>query len=276
MNREQGIRVVQSPPDGGTQALPDTFGRQTIANQMRTAQFIYFDVDDTYMSGGRNSVVMTIAYHDVGFQAIYLEYDSYDPLRPAAMVDDVTRRRVAVALRTNSEDWKTAHVLLDDARFSGAQPGGADFRIGSTDELTLRNVSVLMTNHQDIEPTVRINIDGLPVLFNPDEVQPYIEPESGRTLVPVRAIFRALGIRDEDIRWDPVLRRVEAFRGQTTITLTIDSPVALVNGVIETLDQPAVIRAGRTLVPLRFVTKSFGLTPAWDDLNRIVTLHKAL
>jgi len=42
----------------------------------------------------------------------------------------------------------------------------------------------------------------------------------GRTLVPLRAIFEALGA---ELNWDPVTRTVTGTKDGTVVTLTIDS-----------------------------------------------------
>ena len=60
----------------------------------------------------------------------------------------------------------------------------------------------------------------------------------------------------------------------TTIEIFIDNPVARVNGANVTLDQPAVTRNGRTVVPARFIAENLGATVEWDDIGRIVTITK--
>ncbi len=74
--------------------------------------------------------------------------------------------------------------------------------------------------------------------------------ENGRTMVPVRAISQSF---DADVLWDDELRKVTITSGKDIIELTIDSEIAMVNGVQKVLDTPAVIKDGRTMVPLRFI-----------------------
>lgn len=276
-NVEEGIRLVEGQPDGLTEASVDQRGRKSVANPAGTERFFYFDVHDTYVKGGHSKVRLAIAYQDVGLTPIYVEYDSFDPLRPEARTEDVTRKRIAVVNRTNSEGWKTAFVELSDARFGGAQSGGADFRIGSGDDLVLSNVSVVVMQRVQVLPTVRVFLDGREVRFNPDEVQPFVHAETSRTLVPFRAMFNALGVTDENIKWIQETRTVEAKRGNTTLALTIDDVTVRVNGQVvpERLDQPATIVASRTVVPLRFVAEQFGLQVQWDGVQRVVSLTTA-
>ncbi|WP_246208613.1 stalk domain-containing protein [Anaerotalea alkaliphila] len=93
--------------------------------------------------------------------------------------------------------------------------------------------------------------------------------ESGRTLVPLRAIFERL---EAAVEWDALDRKVTATREGTTIVLYIGNATAWVNGAPVVLDVPPKIVNSRTLVPLRFVSESFGAEVDWDGLNRIVTV----
>lgn len=268
-NHEAGVRLIDGQPDGETEPLTEGVGRRSLRGVGGGDRFFYFDVHDTYIKGGLNKVIMTVTYLDRGLTPIYLEYDSYDTLRPESTEEAVARKRIPVISRSNSEAWKTERIELEDARFAGHQPGGADFRIGSPDELTLRNVSVLLVTHQNPQPAIRVVLDGKEVLF---DVPPYVDPATNRTLVPMRAIFNAVGITNENIYFDSASRKVIAQKGQTIIVLAIDSAGATVNNIPVMLDQPAVIKEGRTLAPLRFVSEQFGFRVDWNGETRVITL----
>lgn len=269
INEEAGIRLVEEQPDGLTEPVPQDSGRRSAANPAGSERYFYFDVHDSYIRGGLNKVVMTVTYHDRGLTPLYLEYDAFDPDRPDSTVDAVVKKRIPVAVRANTGDVKTERISLPDARFANHQPGGADFRFNSADELIITNVSVLLVSHEDPKPPIRVVVDGRPVVF---DVVPYIDPRTSRTLVPMRAILTALGVTAENIAWDAPSRTVLARRGNTSVSLTIDSDIAYVNYLPVKLDQPAVIRADRTLVPVRFVSEQFGLKVGWDQVNRVITL----
>jgi hypothetical protein len=83
----------------------------------------------------------------------------------------------------------------------------------------------------------------------PFDVSPRIE--NGRTMVPLRAIFEALGAQ---IQWDETSKTVTAVKDSTTVKLTIDQKTAYNNCSPVALDVPGEIVDGRTLVPLRFVS----------------------
>lgn len=103
-------------------------------------------------------------------------------------------------------------------------------------------------------PTVIL--DGKQLSF---DVPPTIE--NGRTLVPLRTIFEALGA---DVEWDNTTSTVTAIKDVTSIKLTIDQATAYKNENPVNLDVPGKIVNGRTMVPLRFVGEALGANVGWD------------
>ena len=75
----------------------------------------------------------------------------------------------------------------------------------------------------------------------------------GRTLVPLRVISENLGA---SVHWDTADRTVKVTTSSRTIILKIDDTKALIDGETMTLDVPAKIINGRTLVPIRFIAES--------------------
>lgn len=87
----------------------------------------------------------------------------------------------------------------------------------------------------------------------------------GRTLVPLRAIFEELGA---EVHYENASKKISASNGTRTITLTVGSRHAYVNSSHSLLDVPAQIKDGRTLVPLRFISESFGSDVSWKSAER--------
>ncbi len=83
----------------------------------------------------------------------------------------------------------------------------------------------------------------------------------GRTMVPVRAIFEALGA---DVEWEQETKTVTATRDELVIKLTIGDKAIYVGDEIKELDVPALIIDGRTLVPARAVSEAFGASVQWN------------
>jgi len=109
-------------------------------------------------------------------------------------------------------------------------------------------------------PTVYL--DGKQLTF---EVQPVIE--DSRTLVPLRAIFEAMGAK---VEWNQDTQTAKAVKGSATVVLPIGSTSPTVNGQIQQLDVPAKIINGRTLAPLRFVGEAFGGNVRWEAATETI------
>lgn len=82
----------------------------------------------------------------------------------------------------------------------------------------------------------------------------------GRTLVPVRAIFEALGAA---VEWDAATRTATGASADATVIMQIDNRTAYVNGEAKTLDVPAQLINGRTMVPARFISEALGYDVTW-------------
>ena len=120
-------------------------------------------------------------------------------------------------------------------------------------------------NPQPLPPgIIKVNINGSPLQMN---VAPMIV--NGHTMVPMRAIFEALGAT---VQWNATDQSITATEGNTTIQLQIGSTVALNNGTQVTLDAAPTIVNGSTLVPVRFVSEAFGAQVIWDAANQQVNI----
>jgi peptide/nickel transport system substrate-binding protein len=100
------------------------------------------------------------------------------------------------------------------------------------------------------------------------DVAPTIQ--NGRTLVPMRAIFEALGAQ---VHWDDATSTIRAYRREDAIVLQLGNRTAWVNGPSRQLDVAPVAIGGRTMVPLRFVAEALGAQVAWVDATRTVTVQ---
>jgi hypothetical protein len=111
---------------------------------------------------------------------------------------------------------------------------------------------------------IQVLIDGTPLST---DVAPIIE--QGRTLVPLRAIFEALGAT---VEWNGESQTVTALKGNLSVILQIGNTTAEANGKQVELEVPPQILNGRTLVPVRFVSESLGASVGWDDASRSVLI----
>ena len=93
---------------------------------------------------------------------------------------------------------------------------------------------------------------------------------NSRTMVPLRAIFEALGAY---VHWEDSTQTITAIKDDTVVILVIGKNSINVNGVDKPLDVPAMLVDSRTLVPARAVAESFGCDVLWDDATQTVTIR---
>ena len=107
---------------------------------------------------------------------------------------------------------------------------------------------------------IAVYIDGTEADF-PD-VKPYIS--DNRTLVPVRFISEQLGA---SVNWNSESGTIVIVKDDENVKLIIGSKEVIKNGVAGSMDVAPVIKEGRTMVPLRFVSEQLGATVEWDAVN---------
>lgn len=109
---------------------------------------------------------------------------------------------------------------------------------------------------------IKVSIDGEYVEF---DVKPKLIND--RTMVPLRAIFEALGA---EVDWDNDTQTVTAMKDDITVTATIGSTKMYIDDEQKTMDVAPMLLGGRTLVPVRFVAEAFKCYVGWDEENSIV------
>jgi hypothetical protein len=109
---------------------------------------------------------------------------------------------------------------------------------------------------------VRVTVNDRPL-----EVAPIVSHQ--RVLVPMRAIFQALGAR---VGYDAKMHVVSAIDGSHAVKFQIGDRTALVDDRVVLLDVPARIVGASTYVPLRFVAQSLGAVVGYDDATALVTV----
>jgi len=121
---------------------------------------------------------------------------------------------------------------------------------------------ILFSFNVSAETPINVELEGQSIVF---DTEPIIR--NGTTLVPLRAIFESLGA---EVEWDNMTRTVTSTYEGATVKLTIDSKTAYKNGVaFELLAAPVIVNS-RTLVPVRFISESFGLFVDWEPKTRTV------
>ncbi|MDW7673671.1 MAG: stalk domain-containing protein, partial [Bacillota bacterium] len=207
----------------------------------------------------------------------------------------ITIGDIIKALAVDIRGWIWINTNMGTAYFNGTvwqqlQPTetglpGNDMDSISTDSLgniwfTTAQNSIAVYNPDGLAPDltqitdVTQHPESILLLLNNRYLIPDTNPllENGRTLVPMRFIFEALGA---EINWIEGLQQVEATIGNNQVKLTINDSNAYANGQLITLDVPPKLVNNRTLVPLRFISESLGLQVDWDPVIRAVILTGA-
>lgn len=173
--------------------------------------------------------------------------------------------------------------------------------------LTAMFVGVIMPSKVLAETsgtTVVLQVNSTTAIVNGEsvtlDVAPYIDANSGRTLVPLRFISESLGYI---VRWDGEEKAagiynkvemitidrsddsIEYFWSQSTykfIKLRIGSNVAdicdeyIIGEYVRkeevTIEQAPTIKDGRTMLPVRFVSEQMGLNVEWDGKTQKITI----
>ena len=114
---------------------------------------------------------------------------------------------------------------------------------------------------------ITVFVDGSKVDF---DQKPYIE--SNRTLVPMRAIFEALGA---NVIWDGEKRSISVSKGGYEIYLDVGSNKMNVNGEVKNIDVPAKLINNRTMVPLRAISEALASIVNWYPETRAILINNA-
>jgi len=120
---------------------------------------------------------------------------------------------------------------------------------------------------------IGVTIDGTAVVF-PDASPQIVD---GRTLVPLRAVFEAIGF---DVGWDENSRTAILWLSGyveegvtavvTEVVITIGDATFFTNDEEFQLDVPAQIIGGSTMLPIRAVLESVGYYVEWDAATQTV------
>jgi len=104
---------------------------------------------------------------------------------------------------------------------------------------------------------IKVTVNGRYVSFS-DQGPAIID---GRTLVPIRGVFEAIGF---SVGWDNAAQKATLTGKDSVVILTIGDKTFTTNGESRSLDVPAQLIGGRTMLPIRAVLESVGYFVSWD------------
>lgn len=92
----------------------------------------------------------------------------------------------------------------------------------------------------------------------------------GTTMIPVRDAVELLG---GTVNWNAAAQRVNMTRKFKTISMTIDSKIAFIDGTPVSISRAPVLLDGSTMVPLRSVTDGWGFSLKWMDTEQNIYIY---
>lgn len=117
------------------------------------------------------------------------------------------------------------------------------------------------------ESKIIVSIDSEKVEFSEDTGIPFLD-ENGRTQVPFKATMEKFGA---EVEWDNENQMAIAKKGDITVKVPIGEKFILKNDDKITTDAAAVLKGGKTYLPIRPVIEAFGSEVQWDSkLNTVV------
>ena len=115
--------------------------------------------------------------------------------------------------------------------------------------------------------------DGISVFINNQALSFDVPPMiiNDRTMVPMRAIFEALGA---DVSWDNDTQTAIGILHGDVIKIKVGENYIEKNGEKIYIDSPAIIIHSRTLVPVRAIAESFDCYVDWNDKWKEVLVER--
>jgi hypothetical protein len=101
------------------------------------------------------------------------------------------------------------------------------------------------------------------------DTKPFMDSNS-RVLVPVRFVSEVLGCK---VGWNEATQTVTIEKEGLEVTLKINDKFAIKNGTRVNLDTAAVMKNGRTMVPVRFISEVFGCKVNWNGTSNTVLVE---
>lgn len=127
-------------------------------------------------------------------------------------------------------------------------------------------ILISMFNVVFAESNIKVIVDEVELQF---DVPPQMI--NGRTMVPLRAIFEAMGAV---VQWDEDTQTISAYKNDIIILMQINNNSIFKNYTSINIDVPPQIINGRTLVPVRVIAECLGATVQWDDSTSTVVITK--
>ncbi|MBE7043218.1 MAG: copper amine oxidase N-terminal domain-containing protein [Ruminococcaceae bacterium] len=99
------------------------------------------------------------------------------------------------------------------------------------------------------------------------DVPPVLEDD--RMLVPMRFVFEQMGA---EVEWDQATQTATVLQENDAVAFQINNRSATVNSQAQTMDVPARLINGKTMIPIRFLSENLGYTVEWDEETNMAVI----
>lgn len=129
----------------------------------------------------------------------------------------------------------------------------------------------------EVKAAILAQLDQITLILDGEKLNLDVPPEikNQRTMVPVRAVGEAIGA---EVEWVQDKGQVVMTRAGSTVTMTLNSTTADIDGRKVEMDVAPYAVNGRTLLPARYVAEFFGQKVDWDGAAKqaLITEDKSV
>lgn len=130
----------------------------------------------------------------------------------------------------------------------------------------LLSVTMLLTPVFIFAADVTVTIDGSPVIYSEQMGYPYID-SSSRTQVPLNQTMTSFGA---SVLWDSETRSAVVTKDDIEVRIPIGEKYIEINSERKEIDTAALIKDGRTYLPIAHVLRAFGASVGWEGSSHTV------
>jgi len=259
------IQSVSDPAGSGKNVLKLNYN---FSHTTQTAaSYVIFDKDISISS---NTKKLVLDVYGLG-QNEWLRMELKD--------DQGNIHRYTLAEAVNWQGWKSVELDLKDQNINGDLKLYSIYVVANADEnrqftpdRSLYFSNLRLSSSQDQLMSILLKIGSNILTANGIEqimdIAPFVS-QNGRTMVPIRFVTEAL---DGEVVWNGEDRRVSLILGDDLIQMYIGENAMEVNGINIPIDEAAIIKNDRTLIPLRAVSEAFGLIVDYNSTDQSIMI----
>lgn len=136
----------------------------------------------------------------------------------------------------------------------------------STKGMMFNKPGFQLITHTISENDITVKLNDTPITFDQKPIM-----YDNRVMVPVRAIFEALGY---EIEWNESKQQVTAKNSDNVMNMWVNDKELYHNGNLIGLDVSPMLIGDRVLVPVRIISQCAGYKVDWDDSMKTVIISQ--